>query len=303
MSSGLMIGALLSLSQSMAVVVGSVMLSGLVLSMTSLQAEAAGRAECKTVASRILSRNVRYCVILPESYDTQPGKKYPILYHLHGINDNEQTLLRLGGWNLIERLASQKRIGEMLVVTPGAGSSFYINSRDGKEKYEDFFMQEFMPTIERRYRAVGTRGTRGITGVSMGGYGALRLALKYPQKFVAVSAHSAALVDKMNSGPASAVSRYFRAFGEPFDVRYWNENTPFALIRGGASTANLKIYFDCGAEDDFGFAKGAREFHTLLEGRKIPHEYHLYPGGHNAEYVAEHIDESLQFQSRALGAK
>jgi S-formylglutathione hydrolase FrmB len=242
-------------------------------------------------------------VILPDSYDTQPDRKYPVLYHLHGINDNEQSLLRLGGWDLIERLTKQKKIGEMLVVTPGAGSSFYINSRDGRAKYEDFLMQEFLPTIERRYRAAGTRATRGITGVSMGGYGALRLALKYPQKFAAVSAHSAALVDKMDAAPSAGFGRFFSAFGTPFDAKYWNENTPFALIRGGASTANLKIYFDCGAEDDFGFAKGANELHRLLESRKIPHEFHLYPGGHDAQYVAEHIDESLQFQSRALGAK
>ena len=132
---------------------------------------------------------------------------------------------------------------------------------------------------------------------------ALRLALKYPQKFAAVSAHSAALVDKMGNGPAAGFGSYFKAFGEPFDSKYWNDNTPFALIRAGASTANLKIYFDCGAEDDFGFAKGAQDLHKLLEARKVPHEFHLYPGGHDAQYVAEHIDESLQFQSRALGAK
>jgi S-formylglutathione hydrolase FrmB len=107
----------------------------------------------------------------------------------------------------------------------------------------------------------------------------------------------------MDAGPATGFGRFFRAFGEPFDAKYWNENTPFALIRGGASTAGLKIYLDCGAEDDYGFAKGAREFHNLLEARRIPHEFHIYPGGHDAQYVAEHIDESLQFQSRALGAK
>lgn len=271
--------------------------------LTPDQALAAGRAECKTITSRILGRAVRYCVILPDSYDTAPTRKYPVLYHLHGINDNEQTLLRLGGWDLIERLVTQKKVGEMLVVTPAAGSSFYINSRDGKEKYEDFFMQEFIPTIERRYRAIGTRAARGITGVSMGGYGALRLALKYPQKFAAVSAHSAALVDKMVEAPGAGFDNYFRAFGKPFDFKYWNDNTPFALLRAGASTANLKIYFDCGAEDDFGFARGAQQLHKLLEARQVPHQFHLYPGGHDAQYVAEHIDESLAFQSRALGAK
>jgi S-formylglutathione hydrolase FrmB len=281
----------------------AILLTGLATMISVEEAMASGRAECKSVQSRILARAVRYCVILPESYDSAPTRKYPILYHLHGINDNEQTLLRLGGWDLLERLYTRKRIGEMLVVTPAAGASFYINSKDGKQKYEDFLMQEFLPTIERRYRAIGTRAARGITGVSMGGYGALRLAIKYPDKFAAVSAHSAALIDRISQVEASAIGRSVKAFGEPFDRKYWDEQTPFALVRGGANVSALKIYFDCGASDDFGFANGARSLHQLLEARRVPHEFHLYPGGHDAEYVAEHIDESLEFQSKALGAK
>jgi S-formylglutathione hydrolase FrmB len=277
-------------------------IAGLIM-ISSNEAMASGRAECKTVQSRILSRAVGYCVILPDSYDTSPARKYPILYHLHGLGDNEQTLLRLGGWDLLERLYTRKRIGEMLVVTPAAGASFYINSKNGKEKYEDFFMQEFLPTIEKRYRAVGTRAGRGITGVSMGGYGALRLALKYPDRFAAVSAHSAALIDRISDVEASAFGRSVSAFGTPLDRKYWDEQTPFALVRAGANVSALKIYFDCGASDDYGFANGARALHQLLEQRKVPHEFHLYPGGHDGEYVAEHIDESLEFQSKALGAK
>ena len=96
--------------------IATILLLGFALMISSEQALAAGRAECKTVASRILGRNVRYCVILPDSYDTAPERKYPVLYHLHGINDNEQTLLRLGGWDLIERLTTQKKIGEMLEI-------------------------------------------------------------------------------------------------------------------------------------------------------------------------------------------
>ena len=207
---------------------------------------------------------------------------------------------------MIERLTKQGKIGEMVVVTPAAGASWYINSKDGKERYEDFFMQEFMPAIEQRYRATGTRAARGITGVSMGGYGALRFAFKYPQKFAAVSAHSAALMEQMRPSLSQAFGRGFRPFGEPFDAAYWNENTPFALIRAAgavARLAGLKIYFDCGTEDDYGFHEGARGLSKLLGERKVVHESHLYPGGHDAIYVSEHIDESFQFQSRALGAK
>ena len=120
--------------------------------------------------------------------------RYPVLYDLHGLGDNEQSLMNTGAWSLIQDLREQHKIGEFLIVTPDGGRSFYINSRDGRERYSDFFLQEFMPTIEHRYRVRAGRNSRGITGMSMGGYGALRFAFAYPQLFSSVSAHSAALV-------------------------------------------------------------------------------------------------------------
>jgi S-formylglutathione hydrolase FrmB len=268
----------------------------------STPAHAAGRAECRTVSSAILARPVRYCVLLPPSYDAQKARRYPVLYHLHGLGDNEQSLVRSGGWEMVEQLWEQGKIGEFLIVTPDGGRGFYVNSRDGKERYEDFFMKEFVPAIERRYRGVGTRAARGVGGMSMGGYGALRFAFKYPQQFVSVTAHSAALFDDLPDTATALFGRNFRAFGEPLDGAYWKQNTPFALARSASGLAQLKIYFDCGSRDDYGFDAGAQQLHDLLQQRKIPHEYHLYPGGHNWQYVAEHFDESLAFHSRAFGA-
>ena len=160
-------------------------------------AHAAGRAECLTVPSKILGRSVPYCVLLPPSYDSEKTRRYPVLYFLHGLGENEQILVNSGGWDLIQDLWDQKRIGEFLIATPAADRSFYINSRDGRVRYEDFFIKEFLPFIESHYRIRADRAHRGITGVSMGGYGALRFAFRYPQLFGSVSAHSAALIAKL----------------------------------------------------------------------------------------------------------
>src|SRR6202795_5250905 len=160
-------------------------------------AQATGRAECVSVPSKILERAVPYCVLLPPSYDTEKTRRYPILYLLHGLGDNEQMLVHSGGMNLVEDLWEQHELGEFLIVTPAGGASFYINSRDGQRRYEDFFLQEFMPGVEKRYRAQAGRGSRGIAGISMGGYGALHIAFRHPQLFAAVGAHSAALIEKM----------------------------------------------------------------------------------------------------------
>jgi S-formylglutathione hydrolase FrmB len=270
-------------------------------------ARANARAECVSLPSKILARAVPYCVLLPPSYDTEKTRHYPILYLLHGLGDNDQFLIHSGGMNLVQDLWERKQLGEFLIVTPAAGMSFYINSQDGKRRYEDFFLQEFMPGVEKRYRAQAGRSSRGIAGISMGGYGALHIAFRHPQLFAAVGAHSAALIEKLpnvsaqNARQMSQLRVLGEAFGSPFDAAFWNQNDPLTIART-ANLAGLKIYFDCGSEDDYGFDAGAVALDKLLTSRHIPHEFHLYPGGHDWEYFAQHLPALLEFEFRALAS-
>ncbi|HXJ05239.1 MAG TPA: alpha/beta hydrolase family protein [Candidatus Acidoferrum sp.] len=266
---------------------------------------ATGRAECNSLPSKILARAVPYCVLLPPSYDAEKTRRYPILYLLHGLGDNEQMLVHSGGMNLVEDLWEQKQLGEFLIVTPAGEASFYINSRDGKQRYEDFFLQEFMPGIEKRYRAQAGRKSRGIAGISMGGYGALHIAFRHPQLFGSVGAHSAALLEALPKISAQDSRQLGRlrvlggAFGSPFDAAFWTRNDPVTIART-TNLSGMKIYFDCGSEDDFGFDSGAEALHKLLTSRHIPHEFHLYPGGHNWAYFAEHLPALLAFEFHAF---
>jgi S-formylglutathione hydrolase FrmB len=265
---------------------------------------APGRAECNSIPSKILSRPVPYCVLLPASFDADKTRRFPVLYFLHGLGDNEQSFLRTGAWNLVEDLREKGRLKDFLIATPAGEASFYINSRDGKVRYEDFLLQEFFPFIERRYRARPGRANRAISGISMGGYGAFHLAFAHPQLFSSVSAHSAALIEKLpaflsgNGGvPASGRSRLLGSvFGLPPDPAFWERNSPLALART-ALLSGMKIYFDCGSEDDFGFEAGAAALDKILTSRKIPHEFHLYPGRHDWSYFASHVEASLSFHS------
>jgi S-formylglutathione hydrolase FrmB len=267
---------------------------------------AAGRAECRSVPSKILGYDVPFCALLPPSYDSDATQRYPVLYFLHGIGENEQVLLNSGGLLLVQDLRDQKQIGDFLIVTPAAGRSFYINSHDGRVRYEDFFIREFIPYIESHYRIKVGRRARGIAGVSMGGYGALRFAFKYPQMFAAVSVNSAALLKelpkvKLSDSQETTLSRVLgMSFGSPFDAAFWVRNNPFTLARTGPRPTGLKIYFDCGTEDEYGFNVGAQAFHDLLASRGIPHEFHLYPGGHDWTYFAQHFPALLEFQSHAF---
>src|SRR5216683_3472202 len=155
---------------------------------------AQGRIDCSAFSSKILHRAVRYCVMLPSSYEKESSKKYPVLYFLHGLGENEQTLLRSGGWELIEDLRQQHKIGDFLMVAPEGRGSFFINSADGHNRYSDFFITEFLPYVETHFHVVRDRKTRGVTGLSMGGYGALRLAFAHPELFASVSVQSPALI-------------------------------------------------------------------------------------------------------------
>jgi S-formylglutathione hydrolase FrmB len=267
---------------------------------------ALGRIECRSMQSTILARHVRYCALLPPSYDAAKTRRFPVLYFLHGLGGDEQLLVSSGGWNLVEDLWQQDRLREFLIVTPDADTSFYINSRDGHQRYENFFISEFIPFVERNYRIEAGRHFRGIGGVSMGGYGALHLAFRHPELFASVSANSAALLErlpevKFANPRESSLLHILGVFGSPPDPAFWEQNNPFTLART-AHLAGLKIYFDCGTEDDYRFAKGAQAFHVLLDSLHIPHEFHLYPGGHDAMYFARHMPAAFEFHSRAFGS-
>jgi len=166
----------------------------------SIPAQGQSRIDCNALESRILKHPVHYCVYLPASYDASaarhPVQLYPVLYYLHGLGDNERTLFNTGGWTLLDDLRQQHKIGEFLIAAPEGGQTFYINSADGSVRYSDFFLQEFIPLIEGKYRVKKERASRAMSGISMGGYGALRFAFAHPELFSAVSAQSAALMSQ-----------------------------------------------------------------------------------------------------------
>jgi putative tributyrin esterase len=274
------------------------------IAMAGSRLGATGRIECNALASKILSRSVPYCIVLPPSFDADKTRHFPILYFLHGLGDNEQFFVHSGAWNLAEDMRERGELKDFLIATPAGGASFYINSKDGKDRYEDFLLQEFFPFIEKRYRVAQGRGHRAIAGISMGGYGALHLAFAHPQLFVSVSAHSAALIEKLPAflGPApnSPRSRVLGAvFGSPPDPAFWDRNSPIALART-ANLTGLKIYFDCGDQDDYGFEAGSAALDKVLSARHIVHGFHIYPGRHDSSYFAEHLPASLVFASQGF---
>jgi S-formylglutathione hydrolase FrmB len=285
----------------------------LFLLIAGASAAAQSRIDCSALNSHVLQQVIHYCVYLPAGYDAAAAptlsKRYPVLYFLHGLGDNEQTLFNSGGWTLLDDLRNQHKMGDFLIVAPEGRRSFYINSVDGSVRYSDFFLQEFLPHIESKYRVRPGRAGRAISGISMGGYGALRFAFAHPELFSAVSAQSAALItespqalDSASRTGAPLAGVLAAVFGKPINVPHWNDNSPFLLAkRNAAVLRKLAIYFNCGQDDNYGFEKGAAALHDELQKESVKHEYRAYPGDHSLTYFLSHFAEVMEFHSTAFG--
>ena len=270
----------------------------------------AQQVEYKSFPSKLLGRELRYGVYLPPSYASSPNRKYPVLYFLHGLFEDEMRWSTRGHTDqILNRMIAEGRIGEFIVAIPNGGTSFYTNTRDGSEKWEDAIVTEFIPLIESSYRVIASRATRGISGTSMGGYGALKIAMKHPDLFGSASAHSAVLLQDLSAAKVSAgrlqrfQDMFDKIYGINQDLSYWEANNPMTLAKDTKKLNGLKLYFDCGTEDDYGFDLGARQLDEMLTRAGYAHESHLYPGRHGWDYAMQHTNESLLFHWKAFSGK
>ena len=259
--------------------------------------------EERIMKSNILNKNVRYSIYLPADYE-HSERSYPVVYLLHGFTDDNTGWLQFGEINrFADKAIGDGTIPPMIIVMPNGDSSFYINSYDGKEKYEDFFIKEFMPLIEKTYRIKAEKKYRGVAGLSMGGYGSLIYALKYPQLFAATAPLSAAVFDD-NAMVTMPDANYEAVFGPLYGRnlkgqdrlgKAYYDNSILKLVES-KSTDDLKkvrYWIDCG-DDDF-LTKGNSLLHILLTDKKVPHEYRVRDGAHNWTYWRTGIVDALKF--------
>ena len=261
--------------------------------------------DCAAVQSTILGHAVNYCVALPADYASS-GKRYPVLYYLHGMFENERSWAQRGGKEILDDMLAKGQLGPFLVVMPDAGKTFYVNSLDGKVRYEDFFVQEFIPYIDQHYRTLAQPATRGIFGVSMGGYGSLHLGMRHANLFGAASAQSAALLPKFpNPLPTSGRWGFYAQvlqgpFGSPLSESYWEQNNPLTLAEHPEAFEKLKLFFDCGDHDRYGFQEGNQLLDQILTSKGFPHQFALRDGNHGWEYEAQYMQYALLFHWQAF---
>lgn len=264
------------------------LLCGLAAGPRPAAGSAGGRVQDITVASKTLGRGVKTRVLLPSGYASS-GRRYPVLYLLHGLYGNYTN------WDTLTELESYTRTLPLIVAMPDAGDSWYVNSAtDPANRFEDFLTVDIIPAIEHKYRALADRQHRAIAGLSMGGYGALKYGLKHPDMFSIVGSFSGALNAPLDLGlQEPKFAPYLdAAFGAP-DSETRAENDLFRLVTNLNPQSAPYFYLDCDTNDPY-FIPTNRGFTTLLRAQEIAYEYHEVPGTHDWGYWNRRLPVFLQ---------
>jgi S-formylglutathione hydrolase FrmB len=277
--------------------------------------------------SLAIGRITKYMVMLPADYETS-GKSYPVLYLLHGFSQNYTVWPIMG-------LAQHVGGRDLIVVMPDGGNSWFINwaeSFDGQlNNWEDFIVYDLIHSVDQTFRTVPAREGRAISGVSMGGFGALTIGLRHPDMFCSIGSQSGALDFarsarmRLEAGeaPQPNVAPPPRDDDRDSDVpeliqipgftmqheRYpngiafktaddTNEYDPFDLIQQIPVKFLPHIYLDCGLDD--GLLNASQELAALMMTNHVPFVYAQTPGAHGANYWARELATAIAVQYTVL---
>jgi enterochelin esterase-like enzyme len=242
--------------------------------------------------SRALARKWSYTVYLPDGYDNAT-LRYPVFYLLHGNNQN------MNAWSVsgriqqtADQLIASGQIPPTIIVMPDAGSTWYV---DRKENMESAFIQDLLPDVEANFRTVAARSGRVIGGLSMGGYGSLRFAFKYPEKFAAAALLSPAIYEP--EPPENSGARRVGVFGAPnYDAAIWQQYNYPVLWEGYlAKQQPVPLYIVSGDDDDFMIEADATKLYSLLRKHRQPAELRIVDGAHTWPVWEATIGDAMKY--------
>jgi len=235
--------------------------------------------------SSALGRHMTFLLYAPDRYDEHPAKRCPVLYLLHGSGHDRHSVI--GEVRPQEHVAL---LGETILVIPDGERGWWLDSPALPHSRYGEYVLELTEFVDRRYRTIADRVARGISGFSMGGYGAMLLASQHPGVFGAASSLL---------GPLDIVQMFpnyyqlCRLLGPELET--WEHLNPAHL----AEKLSRTLLRFCTAREAFDLPQN-RAFADVLTGLGIPFEYRVYPGGHDTVFAREHIAEQFRFHRRAF---
>ncbi|WP_413989080.1 alpha/beta hydrolase [Labrys okinawensis] len=299
----------------------------LALSLSSLLLHAqAGTMQQLSVPSPALGHPLEVSIYVPNG--PVPTDGWPVLYLLHGVDGSARDWSTLGDiQSTLDRLVQTGRIRPILVVMPDTGNSWYVNSAKvgGPGNYEDAILLDLPRAIEGRFAPNCRRETRAIAGISMGGFGALRLAFKRPDRYVAVASLSGALWQNipessmLDGGWKGASALYFQridaatvvsgldlpppgtyfagAFGSPFKAASFNRANVFTVLgqQISAGTTLPAIYLAVGDHDSDNLWRGSIALYDTLKADHLKVELRIFDGDHSWSFWKPRIEDMLEF--------
>jgi S-formylglutathione hydrolase FrmB len=245
--------------------------------------------------SPALKRKWGYTVYLPDGYETS-ALNYPVLYLLHGHNQDLNAWANSGHIQpTADALIAHGEMQPAIIVMPDAGMTWYV---DRKEKMETAVIQDLVGDVQRTFRVIDARNGRVIAGLSMGGYGALRFVLKYPEMFAAAGLLSPAIYD--TEPPQNSGARRAGVFGAPeFDAKVWQElNYPALWDAFLAKKIAVPMYINSGDDDDFFIEAEATRLYSLLRKNGQPAELRIVDGAHRWPVWESTIGDAMRYVFR-----
>ncbi|MEA4841236.1 MAG: alpha/beta hydrolase family protein [Bacteroidales bacterium] len=246
----------------------------------------AAKVDTVQVYSPSMNKNIKTVIITPDNY--ADGKEYPVIYLLHGFGDD------YSGW--VKKAKGMDKLSDLyniIFVCPDGAKSWYFDSpMDKSIRYETFVSGELVKWVDGSYKTIKDRSGRGITGLSMGGHGALYLAFRH-QDVYGVAGSMSGGVDIRSFLKNWDLEKCLGKYSEYPDN--WENNTVINLLH--LLTPNrLAIFIDCGSEDFF--YKVNVNLHEKLLERNIPHDFMIRPGMHNWTYWTVSIQYQALFMNR-----
>lgn len=258
-----------------------------------------------SIRSAAIDTTSRFLVVLPDGYG-KSQERYPVLYLLHGLWGDYTNWVKK---TAVVKYAREHRI---IIVTPDGGNNWYANSPLlPNMRYEDLIINELIPAVDARYRTIQNRFNRAIAGLSMGGHGAVKLALKYPDKFFFAAGISPsiqfpyALEDSVISKRwSAAVIKNLREIYGPAPAPFWKENDVFSVAEKASAKNAPFIYLAVGAQDGLvEIPPLTHDLAALLRKKGIPFEMHETEGNHDWKFWDAEVRTVLQKVSEMAGRR
>ena len=290
-----------------------IILTALLAFCCSSREQGCREMEGLVLQSSLLGRDVAYSVVLPADYFRQPSRSYPVLYLFHCIGGDSTTGIEYCDiTHTLDSLVQAKAVEPMIVVMPDVFLSYCCDTFDGEFPYETMLLEELIPEVEKTWR---TDGKRATIGFSMGGFGAMSVALRHPDLFCATAGLSPSVrtdeqyaTEEPQEGWESQWGRIFGGLGMTGEERitpYYKERCPLHLFEDlpAETLSDMGIFIATGNREGGSLAESNEALHLALLGRGIPHVFSVSDGGHDFAFWRERLPDALRFLSCRMNGK